>query len=472
MKQNLLIAVGATFCLLGGNAANGQECVRVEKDTALLNESAGGAKPLLAPGDAVGLVAYRPKANVPFSVATALAVSGTGNAAQPGKPFVVGAKFESDLRAAVASASAERGALRITFVDAQAKVLRVDDGLPFYLAASESDAAKRTAACGATLVAGAAAPAANTGTDEEGGPASPYQCAVVAREKGLERRPFESWVLFNSTGVMCHAPDLLRQRDRIRFGMVLMKGEARPDAMSASVASCTLPTPGPVILAPPVRPGDLVLHSARPVTEAYELSQLGQPVECASSAPVVSVTVTRGTTAAPAKAQTLSLFERHTGVVHLGVLQSSLREQDFGLRALNGQTTIVNREAEGRGPEYMAMVVVQAIPRYFQSGLSYPGRDLLHDNEALDRVGLVLGFGLKEPAKRFALGLSYEVARGINVVAAHEWLKRNRLNGVSVGDTFSGAATDIPTRKEWSRGWSIGLSFDIGYVTQIFTTKK
>ena len=220
--------------------------MRVEKDKALLVERGGSARELLAPDTAAGLAAYRPAGNAAFSVKGALAVSGAESVPKANQRYVVGAKFELDLLAAIAKDALDRGGLRITFVDDQAKVLRVDGGLPFYIAATEGDKPKRDLACGgaAAQMIGAVKPSGALAGAEEGVPASPFLCAVVAKEKGLEARPYESWVLFNSTGIMCYAPDLLRQRDRIRFGMVLIKGEPRPDAVSASVASCTTPTPG------------------------------------------------------------------------------------------------------------------------------------------------------------------------------------------------------------------------------------
>jgi hypothetical protein len=295
---------------------------------------------------------------------------------------------------------------------------------------------------------------------------------MVAQRAGMEGRPYESWLLFNSAGSLCHAPNLLRQRDRLHFALVLLKGEARQDAARAVVTACTTPTPGPVVLAPPVSFDSLQLQSGAVVQEPFEVRELARPVECGSASPVVAVTVIDSKGTEKSRSHTLNLYERYTATIHLGVLNSKLRNADYGLRTSGGTSTLVNRETEERGPEYTAMVVIQALPRYFQSGLAYPGRDLLHDNATLDRVGLVLGFGIKEPAKRFGLGLSYEMTRGVNLVAVHEWFKRDELDGVRVGDTFAGAAADIPLRKTWSKGWSIGLTIDLGFVTQIFGGKK
>jgi hypothetical protein len=444
-----------------------QSCVRVEAGKPLQLETAQTQRSWLAPDSAAALLAYSRSAGA-FDSTKALARSGANNAPKPNEPYAVDTPLAATLLAKAGQAGASRAALRVMFVDAQGKATHVDGGYPFYLAPSESDAVAKAAACGfaGTAGMGASPPVADAR------PATDAECVAVALAKGLVGRPYESWLLFNSAGTLCYAPDLLRQRDRLHFAQVLLKGELLQESARAVVTACSTPTPGPVVLAPPVTFDSLKLQSAKQVTEPFDIRELARPVECGSASPVVAVTVIDAKGVETSKSSTLSLYDRYTAVIHLGVLNSKLRNADYGLRASGGASTLVNKEADDRGPEYTALVVIQALPRYFQSGLSYPGRDLLHDNETLDRVGLVMGFGIKEPAKRFGLGLSYELTRGVNVVAVHEWFRRDQLDGLRVGDTFSGAAADIPLRKTWSKGWAFGLSIDLGFVTQVFGGKK
>ena len=465
-ERTRLVACAAL--LLAAGAAAAQGCVRVEQGKPLQLEIAQGKRDWLAPDAAAVLVAYA-RSGETFAATQVLVRSGADNLPRPNEPYTVGAALAGKLREQAAQAVAGRAALRVMFLDGQGRATHVAGGYPFYLAATESDPASRAAACAepAAAAAGAQTPAVG-----EAMPATDAQCAAVAQERGMVGRPYESWLLFNSVGTLCYAPELLRQRDRVHFAQVLMKGELMQDSARASVTACSTPTPGPVVLAPPVSFDSLKLQKATAVSTPYEVRALSRPVECGSASPVVAVTVIDAQGVEKSKSVTLNLVDRYTAVIHLGVLNSKLRNSDYGLRTSAGTSTLVNKETDERGPEYTAMVVIQALPRYFQSGLAYPGRDLLHDNETLDRVGLVLSFGIKDPAKRFGLGLSYEMTRGVNVVAVHEWFKRDQLDGLKVGDTFAGSAADIPLRKTWSKGWSFGLSMDLGFVTQIFGAKK
>jgi len=308
-------------------------------------------------------------------------------------------------------------------------------------------------------------------------PADAGLCARMAGERNLLGAPYESWILFNTTGAVCYAPFPLRQRDTLHFGVVVAKGEQIPSSVSVNITGCTVPTPGPVVFSSSPIPEQFKPNSTGqpqvPIAPVDQILEVATRVACASEAPVAAVSINNEGQAAVSASSTLSLYPRHTATVHLGVLNSKLREPDFGLRASGGQMLITDREADTRGPQYVALVVVQALPRYLRAGgLSYPGRDLLHDNEVQDRLGLALAFGLKEPTKRFGFGLTYELAKGINVVAVREWVKRSQLDGAQLGDAFTGAATDIPKRQAWSKDWSFGLSFDIGYVTSVFSGGK
>jgi hypothetical protein len=303
-------------------------------------------------------------------------------------------------------------------------------------------------------------------------PASPELCAQLAAT--LRTAPFETWLVFNSMGAICHAPPVLRQRDRMRFALALAKGETVPDSASVTLTGCTVPSPTPSVLQSGPLPFTKQSDSSGKKDKAAEpkIIEVPMPAACESSNPVMVTNVGMRGEAALTQNIPLSLYPRHAAVIHLGVLNSRLREPEFGLRASGAQTVIVDKETDQRGPEYVGVVVVQAIPRYFTAGLSYPGRDLQHDNHPADRLGLALSFGLKDPTKRFGVGLGYEIANGINLVAVREWVKRPQLAGVRLGDQFTGTAAEIPSRNEWSKAWAVGLTFDVAYITSIFSGGK
>lgn len=465
MKMLCAVLVVAAQLLIT-TVARAQDCVRIEANKPLGFE---GAQPFLAPSAAARVVIHLPDANR-NSVVTEVVRSEGNPGVVPGKPYLPPAEFVSRAKSKLESMESDRRrSYRLAYTDASGVLQTANGGHPFYLAASEGSAEKKRAACADAEAAGNPGGVGGSGAAAPR-TATPNQCRDVASRPEFARGPYSATLVFDSTGAVCYAPYPIAQRDRLNFVMVWNAGETVRPGVSANVTNCKVPTPGPVIYSSGDIPEQLVKQAARTASAPFEYQAIGLPVECASEAPQVTVSIPQDSGADKQKNHTLALFGRYTGVFHVGVLSSKLRDPDFGLRTLNGQTTIVDKEAQKRGPEYVAMVVVQAIPRYFMSnnGMSYPGRDLLHENDPIDRVGLAFSFGLKNPARRFGLGLSYEIARGINVAAVHEWVKRDRLDGVSVGESFSGAVGDIPVRKEWDRGWSFGLTFDIDYVAKAF----
>lgn len=448
----------AALCLFSSTSVFADACVGIKAGNSLQLEGAAKQQDWKAPTGSVSLAVFKEK----FAVENTLVVSNKDNAPRPQQSFKVGEKFVTDLLAAIEKDKTGRAGMRISYINKINVATAPNGGYPFYLVDTESEKAAKDLACSVL----AKAPPL---TDR--GPATANECTDVATLSGFDKALYESTILFNAAGVMCWIPDRLRQGDLIKLQMVQMRGEFRAEAPPMNLTACTAPTAAPSFVSPPT-PLPAEFQSGEQVTKSYELSKIGQPFECASSAPIVTMTIADETGKERSKAQTLNMYARSHAEFHLGAVQSKLRSPDFGLRTLNGQTTVVNKETDERGPEYLAMVVVQAIPRYFQTGMAYPGRDMLHDHEPRDRLGLVLAFGIKKPADRFGMGLSYEVARGINLVAVHEWLKRDRLDGVAVGDTFAGTAADIPVRKEWGKGWSFGITFDLAYVAQIFGGSK
>ncbi len=167
----------------------------------------------------------------------------------------------------------------------------------------------------------------------------------------------------------------------------------------------------------------------------------------------------------------ISFYERYRGTLQLGVLYTDLHENDFGLRDSAGQQVIYNTESVEKGPEYVMSLVVYGFPRYFTDGAfknGYRGRDILNEHDWLDRIGLTLIAGLDDPGDRFGIGLSFELAYGINVIWTKQWFRQRELVGLAEGDVFAGAASDITTKREWETDSSFGLSFDLRYITALF----
>ncbi|MED5621841.1 hypothetical protein [Ideonella sp. BN130291] len=356
-----------------------------------------------------------------------------------------------------------RQAFRLAFIK-NGKLTDPGVAQPFYVTPAED--ADKAVACKEAAPA-LADLAANTPTTT---PAPPEVCAALAEERTVRNH---SWILFDSKGVICHVPYPVRQYDTLHVGVVVNTGEVLPARRSTNVTGCTTPAPGVRVFSSGSLPQLQSGPSGQTATRASSptvLETVGSPLSCSSDSVTVAVSIDGGQAG---QGQAVPLYQRHTATLHLGVLASKLREPDYALRSTSAGSVITDREAEQRGTQYVAAVVVQAFPRYFMKGggFGYPGRDLLHDNDVADRTGLLLVFGLKEPTKRFGLGLSYEIANGINLLVVREWNKQTALDGVAVGSAFTGDATAIPTKQTWAKGTSFGLSFDLGYVNKVFGSK-
>lgn len=171
----------------------------------------------------------------------------------------------------------------------------------------------------------------------------------------------------------------------------------------------------------------------------------------------------------------LQQYKRYRGTLQLGVLSSLLHEESFGLKKEEEKTTVYSKGPVDRGPEYIASLVIYSFPRYIEGLLSpgkrFTGRDILHDNRLIDRIGAVIGVGLKNPGRRFTLGLSFELLYGVNIIGVYEFVRLKELVGLEEGDEFSGKEEELPTRDYWDNKFVFGLSIDLRYVTTLFSKK-
>jgi hypothetical protein len=169
---------------------------------------------------------------------------------------------------------------------------------------------------------------------------------------------------------------------------------------------------------------------------------------------------------------TLTQATLYRATVHLGTVFTENHDTTFGLRP---ESETVNRVfAEGpvdKGPEYVAALVFYSLLRYIPplgGGLAYQGRDPVRDTGFADRLGGVIGIGLRNPLERFIAGFSFEVAAGVNLLAVWDWAETSTLAGIEEGDIFPGEVEEIPTLKEWRQKFVIGVSMDLVYAANAF----
>jgi hypothetical protein len=236
------------------------------------------------------------------------------------------------------------------------------------------------------------------------------------------------------------------------------------NGLSASFDPCAAEAAAPNVFASGTLPDVSGLSKASDyVLRAY------LPRRCFNTAVDITVQSTAGDPKVAAR-YNLTQAERYRAGLQVGTIFTDLVDHSFGLRTVRDSSVIYDKGPTNSGPEYFATVVFYSILRYVPSlfgGERYLGRDIIHDQSPIDRVGLVLGTGLRHPADRFLAGASLEILPGVNVVAAHQTAKVRRLADVRAGDVFGAAEDRIPTRDRWESGWTYGLSIDLRYATSL-----
>lgn len=167
----------------------------------------------------------------------------------------------------------------------------------------------------------------------------------------------------------------------------------------------------------------------------------------------------------------LAQSQRYHGTLQLGVVFTEQHDREFGLRPEAGESVIFDKGPTDEGPEFTASVVIYSLPKSLISLAQgrFPGRDIVHEQGVLDRIGGIIGVGLTDPGDRFIAGLSFELFSGLNVSYVQDFAKVTRLAGVSENDPFAGTQDEIPTRKVWRNHSYVGLGLDLRYVVAMFS---
>ena len=172
------------------------------------------------------------------------------------------------------------------------------------------------------------------------------------------------------------------------------------------------------------------------------------------------------------KSHVIAQARRYHATLQVSALFTEQHPHSFGLRVdENNNKRIFDKGPDDRGPEYMATLVIYALPRQLRSlfgGPTFHGRDILHEKRFADRLGGLIGVGAKDPAKSFAAGLSFELLDYINFIAVYRWARLPQLTGVEEDDIFLGTADQIPVRDKWDQHFEAGIAIDLRYVTALF----
>jgi hypothetical protein len=299
--------------------------------------------------------------------------------------------------------------------------------------------------------------------------ASPDYCVTEGpnREKLIEQqrpRAGLTLLMLDDAGNLCYSSrDFGVVGDPIYVGIVTTSDVAWEPVR---FESCSLEPSGPRVFV-----GAGSFPTAAALGTGHDTILMTGPRRCYNVA-VDIVTKQSGTSSAEHR-YSLQQYQRYEATLQFGILFTAQHDQTFGLRPDTGNIKrIFSQGPSGNGAEYVATVVLYALPKQILQafGGGVRGRDIIHDNSFLDRIGGVIGVGLTNPGRRFVAGVTFEVFNGVSALASIEFARVKQLAGVSEGAVFSGAAADIPTQDVWTHtAITWGLTIDLRYVTALFS---
>ncbi len=149
--------------------------------------------------------------------------------------------------------------------------------------------------------------------------------------------------------------------------------------------------------------------------------------------------------------------------------RSDIRFNDFKANAQPGKDGkfIENVSNESGDTRYFLTLVPYAWQFWKKS--NWRGRDVAEPPTLLDRFNPVIGVGLKDPGKEFIGGISFEVARGLDVVWGwHRANVKTLSGGFKEGDAFTGET--IPVRQKAETEHIFGISLDLRVATQLLSS--
>ncbi len=196
-----------------------------------------------------------------------------------------------------------------------------------------------------------------------------------------------------------------------------------------------------------------------------------QPVECFDS--LIDIKI-RKEDKTLAWQKSLKQYQRYRGTFQIGTVMTELDDISYSTVDKGSGPVITADRDDSSGPQYVGSLVVYGFPLYIKSWFSdshYSGRDIVNENDFSDRLGLVLSLGLDDPADTLGIGLSFEMATGINLTVTQLYHRLDVLDdGLSIGDSFTGSS--IPIRKSWDDEVVWGISMDGRYLKKFFGSGK
>jgi hypothetical protein len=288
------------------------------------------------------------------------------------------------------------------------------------------------------------------------------ECHIAGNEWMAEVAPGSrraSVLLFDDAGQLCYPPPVRpRQGDAIHVG--IFTGDPTWSASRITLQPCMLESATPNVLATGRLSDISQLQSEGPTHRVFAF-----PVRhCWNSPVAVEIAAADGKRRISYSLEQVTLYR---ATLHLGTVFTENHDQTFGLRPDGSVNRIFAQGPVDKGPEYVAALVFYSLPRYFTRG-GFHGRDPVADTGWKDRLGGVMGVGLRNPTKRFVAGFSLEIAAGVNAIAVWDWADTGVLKDVAEGSVFTGREDEIPTQREWRQKFVVGVTLDLVYAATAF----
>lgn len=194
------------------------------------------------------------------------------------------------------------------------------------------------------------------------------------------------------------------------------------------------------------------------------------------ASPSITIRITRqeeGEQPNTVRSHVMRIEKTYSVALRYGVGRSGLRFNNYAVRPFADDSTRIKNVADSDGE-----------PRQFLSVVFYswkiPGTNIgswkAKDNTErtasfASRISPFVGLGLQDLGDEFMVGVSVEVARGLDFVWGLQLARRDRLNGdFEEGDVFMGTDAELPVEDDWKVSPNyLGFSVDLRIAAQVLT---
>lgn len=167
----------------------------------------------------------------------------------------------------------------------------------------------------------------------------------------------------------------------------------------------------------------------------------------------------------------IRINKTYLGAFRALAIASKLRMNGFTAGPAAGQTTPVIQNTANDDTETRYMLAFVPYVWRFWRAEEWTGRDVAKAPSLLDRLNPVFGVDIKNPTKEQFIGLSYEIFRGLDVMAGwHRAQVPVLAGGYKEGDPFSGDPETVPTRMSTQTEQAWGVSLDLRVAVQLMSS--